>query len=182
MPRLFVAIDLPERIRDDISSIYEAIPGAKWTQDPQLHLTLRFIGEVSEDTAARVENALSTIELPSFPMELKGVGFFPPRKIPRVLWCGIAQNENLLRLQAKVERTLTGSGIEPQGRKYSPHITVAKLNRCPPDKLAQFMSTNALFHTEPFLVSEFHLYSSQLRREGALHTKEATYKLSPVQQ
>ncbi|MFP4680271.1 MAG: RNA 2',3'-cyclic phosphodiesterase [Chitinispirillaceae bacterium] len=180
MPRLFVAVDLPERIRDDISAIYQAIPRAKWTKDSQLHLTLRFIGEVSEDTAEKIECALNLIETPSFPIELKGVGFFPPRKIPRVLWCGIAPNEELLKLQAKVERTLTNIGITPEGRKYSPHITIAKLNRSPSEKLAQFISSNALFHTEPFLVSEFHLYSSHLRSEGALHIREATYKLGPI--
>jgi len=183
MPRLFIAVDLPERIRDDISSIYEAIPGAKWTEDAQLHLTLRFIGDVSSETAERVQSALKSIHAPSFTKNLKGVGFFPPRKTPRVLWCGIAPNEELMRLQNRIERTLVAAaGVNQEDRKFSPHITVARLNNSPAERLAAFLSANALFETEPFLISEFHLYSSHLRREGALHIKEATYKLDPLQQ
>lgn len=181
MPRLFVAIDLPERILDDISSIYEAIPGAKWTEHPQLHLTLSFIGEVSEDTAEIIERSLMSVKVHSFPIQLKNVGFFPPRKTPRILWCGVAANEELLRLQSKIERTLTNAAIAIEQRKYSPHITIARLNNSPPQKLAQFMATNALFQTEPFLASEFFLYSSHLRREGAHHIKEAVYELDPVE-
>ena len=178
MIRLFAAIDMPENIRGDISEIYEAIPGARWTPENQLHLTLRFIGDVNEDTAQIIDNSLKTVKFAPFTMQLQSVGFFPPRKEPRVLWCGIAKNENLMRLQKHVERAVTTARLPHADRKFSPHITVARLNGSPPQKLAGFMATNSLFKTEPFWVSKFILYSSVLKREGALHIKEAEYTLS----
>ncbi len=181
MPRLFTAIDLPERIRDDISAMYAAIPGAKWTEDAHLHLTLTFIGEVAEDKASAIQRALSTVKIHPFSLNLKGIGFFPPRKVPRVLWCGVSSSEELLRLQGKIQRTLELVDAPVEQRKYTPHITMARLNNAPAEKLGEFMSTNALFQTEPFSVTEFHLYSSTLRREGALHIKEASYKLEMIE-
>jgi len=178
MTRLFVAIDMPESICGDISEIYEAIPGARWTPENQLHLTLRFIGDVNNGTAQLIDNSLRLVKFAPFTMQLQSAGFFPPRREPRVLWCGIAANENLIRLQKHVERAVAAAGLPPAERKFSPHITVARLNGSPPQKLAAFLCTNSLFKTEPFLVSEFYLYSSVLKREGALHIKEAEYELS----
>ena len=177
MPRLFVAVDLPERIRDDVGSLYEAIPGARWTPDAQLHITLRFIGEVDGPAAARIDSALKTVAFAPFTLRLKSTGFFPPRGCPRILWCGIAQSEPLVALQKQTERALTAkAAIPPEARKFSPHITIARLNDSPDEKLAAFLSTNALFETEEFMVSEFSLYSSLLKRGGAVYTKESTYQ------
>ncbi|MDR2728376.1 MAG: RNA 2',3'-cyclic phosphodiesterase [Chitinispirillales bacterium] len=177
MVRLFAAINMPENICDDISDIYEAIQDARWTPENQLHLTLRFIGDVNEDTAQTIDNSLRTVKFAPFTMQLQSVGFFPPRKEPRILWCGIVKNENLIRLQKHVEHAVITAGLPHADRKFSPHITVARLCGSPPQKLAGFISANSLFKTEPFLVSEFCLYSSVLKREGAVHTKEAGYAL-----
>ncbi|MCL2689809.1 MAG: RNA 2',3'-cyclic phosphodiesterase [Chitinispirillia bacterium] len=176
MIRLFIAIDIPENICEDIGDIYEAIPGARWTPENQLHLTLRFIGDVSEDIAQTIDNSLKTVKFAPFTMQLQSVGFFPPRKEPRILWCGIAKNDILIRLQKHVERAVIAAGLPNADRKFHPHITVARLNGSPPQKLAGFMSANSLFKTKPFLVSKFILYSSVLKREGPLHIKEAEYK------
>jgi len=176
MPRLFVAVDLPERIRDDIGALCEAIPGARWTPDAQLHITLRFIGEVDNVAADRIDSALRTVAFTPFTLRLKSTGFFPPRGRPRILWCGVAGNEPLMELQKRTERALTAkAGLPPEGRKFSPHITIARLDDAPDAKLAAFLSANALFETEDFAVSEFSLYSSELKRGGAVYTKESTY-------
>ena len=177
MPRLFVAIDMPERIRDDITATYMALPGARWVPEEQIHLTLRFIGEVAGDVAERVKSALRSVAGPSFSLTLKGIGFFPPRKEPHVLWVGLSENEELLRLQSRIERTLTAAGIEQDSRKFHPHVTVARLHGTPHQKVAEYVTANSLFATEEFAVSSFFLYSSTLGKEGAIHTKEATYKL-----
>ena len=178
MPRLFAAVDLPERIRDDVGSLFEAIPGARWTPDAQLHVTLRFIGEVDGAAAQRIDSALRTVSFAPFTLRLKSTGFFPPRGRPRILWCGIAQSEPLLALQKQTERALTAkAGLPPEDRKFSPHITIARLDGSPDDKLASFLSANALFETEEFMVSEFSLYSSLLKRGGAAYTRESTYKM-----
>jgi 2'-5' RNA ligase len=177
MPRLFVAIDMPERIKDDITATYMALPAARWTPEEQLHLTLRFIGEVPGDAAERITAALQSVSGPSFSLTVKGVGFFPPRKQPNILWVGISENEELLRLQSRIERALTSAGIDPDDRKFHPHVTVARLNGTPHQKIAEYITQNSLFTTEQFAVSAFHLYSSTLGKTGAHHIKEATYRL-----
>jgi 2'-5' RNA ligase len=177
MPRLFVAIDIPDRIKDDITATYVALPGARWVDEAHLHCTLRFIGEVPGDVAGRVENALRSVTGPSFVLAMKAVGFFPPRREPRILWAGFAENGELLRLQSRIERSLTSAGIEPDGRNFHPHVTVARLNGTPPPKAARYVTHNSLFSTEQFSVSAFHLYESFLRKEGAHHEKVASYNL-----
>jgi 2'-5' RNA ligase len=178
MPRLFIAIDLPERIKDDITATYVALPGARWMDETQLHLTLRFIGEVPGDVAERIANGLRSVYGPPISLVVKSVGFFPPRREPRILWAGIAENAELLRLQGRIERSVVASGIDPGGRKFHPHVTVARLNGTHPRKLAQYITHNNLFATEQFSVSAFHLYESYLRKEGAHHIKTASYQLT----
>ncbi len=177
MPRLFVAIDLPERIRDDLSSLYCAIPGARWMEDDQIHLTLRFIGEVEPAIENKIISALGTISIPPFTINLKNVGVFPPRKEPRVLWIGIQENNTLLRLQNQIERSLVNIHLEPDTRKFHAHITIARLNNAHKDRLAEFISTNNLFCTEPFEVSEYILYRSYLGKDRSHYVKEATFRL-----
>jgi 2'-5' RNA ligase len=178
MPRLFVAADLPEGARDDICALYEAIPGAKWVSDDKLHITLRFIGDADGDAFQSIESALRSVAFVPFVLKLKSTGFFPPRGVPRVLWCGVSRSEELTRLQKQVERALTAkAGIPHEDRKFSPHITIARLNGSPDEKLARFLSVNAMFETEEFTVSSITLYSSVLKRDGAVYTKEAEYKM-----
>ncbi|MBN2038202.1 MAG: RNA 2',3'-cyclic phosphodiesterase [Chitinispirillaceae bacterium] len=180
MPRLFVAIDLPERIKDDITATYIALPGARWMDEPQLHLTLRFIGEIDGAAAEAVDSGLRAISGTAFTLAMKNVGFFPPRKAPRILWAGCAESDDLMRLQAKIERAVVSAGIERDGRKFHPHVTVARLSGTPPQKVADYVTANSLFLTEPFMVSSFHLYSSTLHKEGAHHVKEKSYPLNGV--
>ncbi|HEX3020016.1 MAG TPA: RNA 2',3'-cyclic phosphodiesterase [Chitinispirillaceae bacterium] len=177
MPRLFVAIDIPERIKDDISSTYMAIPGTRWVDDAQLHITLRFIGEVDNNITEKITHSLNATIIPPFNLILKGVGHFPPRKIPRILWVGISDNPELIRLQNKIENSIISTGIQPDTRKFHPHITIARLNAAPEEKIAMFLSANSLFKTEPFEVSQFHLYSSHLKKDGAYHEILQSYRL-----
>jgi 2'-5' RNA ligase len=178
MPRLFIAAGLPERIRDDVSDLFEAIPGARWTEDAKLHITLRFIGEVDDGVARRVDSVLRGVSFTPFTLTLKSTGFFPPRGRPKVLWCGISRSEELMRLQKQIERGLTSkAGLPPQDKKFYPHITIARLTGAQDEKLARFLSVNSLFETEEFMVSGFALYSSALNRGGAVYTKESEYKM-----
>jgi len=178
MQRLFIAAELPERIRDEISDLYEAIPGARWAEDAKLHITLRFIGEADTVTAARIDSLLRTITFTPFTLNLKSTGFFPPRGRPRVLWCGISGSEELLRLQKQIERGLTSkAGLPSEDKKFHPHVTIARLSDANDEKLADFLTKNALFETEEFMISGFTLYSSILRADGAVYTKESEYRM-----
>jgi 2'-5' RNA ligase len=178
MPRLFIAIDLPERIKDDITATYVSMPGARWMDEEHLHLTLRFIGDVPGDMADRVRNALRSISISPFSLKIKNAGYFPPRRDPRILWVGLSESEELMRLQPKVERAMMSLGLPPEECKFHPHITVARLNGTPVTSVADYIMQNSLFITEPFTVSAVHLYASTLHKDGSHYTIEETYSLN----
>ena len=180
MPRLFVAIDLPERIKDDITATYVALPGARWMDEEHLHLTLRFIGEVDGGVFQDIKEGLASVRAEGFFLQVKGLGFFPPRKTPKVLWAGIAPVEQVSALRNRIENVLVGLGLAPEGRKYSPHITLARLRDAPLVRLGRFLAGNNLFATPEFPVAEFHLYSSEVTSKGAFHTLEASYPLQGI--
>jgi 2'-5' RNA ligase len=178
MPRLFIAIDLPETIKENLRSMSFGIPGAKWISPEQLHLTVRFIGEVEGAMFLDIKKILEEISLASFSLQLKGVGYFPPRGAPRVLWIGLEKNEPLQLLRKKLDSTLLRARVKPEGRKFSPHITLARLKNSPVQKITNFLSGNGLFSQEPFQVEDFKLYSSVLSPKGAYHKIEGVYPLT----
>ncbi|MDD3619306.1 MAG: RNA 2',3'-cyclic phosphodiesterase [Desulfobulbaceae bacterium] len=177
MPRLFVAIDLPARIKEQLSALSCGLPGARWIAPEQMHLTVRFIGEVDSRIFQRVREALTEVRGEPFPLRLEGIGFFPPRGHPRVVWVGIRRSDELVRLRKRIESILVRSGLEPEGRKYSPHITLARLNNTPGSRIGAYLAHNGLFRTEEFTVREFNLYSSVLNNRGARHYIEQEYPL-----
>ncbi len=178
MHRLFVAVDLPEPVKNSIKSICGTIPDARWVDVSQLHLTLRFIGEVDDGTFDSIKSSLAEITETRFSLTIRGVGCFPPKHAPRVLWVGIEDNEALIRLAEKVEQVLVRKcGIEPERRKFSPHITIARFRETSLSKVADYLAKNSSFRTETFPVNTFFLYSSKLTPKGAEHRREAAYAL-----
>lgn len=177
MYRLFVAIDLPEHIKAELDMLEIGMPGANWVAEEQRHITLRFIGEVDGSTMREIKSALQDIEVEPFDLLLEGVGHFPPRGTPTVLWAGIEKHETLIRLRNKIENTIVQLGFEPEKRKFSPHITLARLRNAPIQAIGAFLTQHAQFKTEPFDVTEFQLFSSQLTPKGPIYTIEETYSL-----
>ena len=177
MPRLFIAIDLPEAVKKNLESMSFGIPGARWVSPDQIHLTVRFIGEVDGAMFLDIKNALAEVKITPFDLQLKGVGHFPPRGAPRVIWVGLEKSEQLQILRKKVDTALLKIGVEPERRKFSPHITLARLKNTPINKIANFLSGNGLFGQEPFQVEDFLLYSSTLTPKGAIHKVERVYSL-----
>jgi 2'-5' RNA ligase len=179
MYRLFVAVDLPETVKKSIKDICTGLPDARWVDIQQLHLTLRFIGEADERLFNAINTCLAEISETTFTLALQGVGCFPPKRPPRVLWIGIEKNETLIRLAEKTEIALVEkTGIEPEQRKFSPHITIARFRESSPAKVADYLARNSSFRTETFRVEAFHLYSSTLTPAGAQHRCEASYILT----
>jgi len=176
--RLFVAIDLPEAVKDHLGIICCGVPRARWVLPEQMHLTLRFIGEVDGGLFRDICEELAGIHGEIFSLQLEGVGFFPPRGKPRVIWVGLHKLDALLRLRYRIESRLIALGLEPEARKFSPHITLARLKNTHPAKVGRFLENYGLFCSTPFSVASFHLYSSQLGRKGAVHRIEATYPLA----
>ena len=180
--RLFIAIDFPESVTSRLEDIAFGLPGAVWVPAHQYHLTLRFLGETDVETFNHIEHALSEVRADSFHLDLKSVGHFPLRGDPEVLWVGVAPNEFLLRLNRKVESALGRAGLVPEGRKFHPHVTLAKLKNGAVRHAGDFEVQHSLFRIPEVAVEAFHLYSSRLASEGATHTVEATYPLNGMLQ
>lgn len=179
MIRLFVAIPLPDPVRTQLTMLQSGLQGARWIKPDNIHLTVRFIGKVPNDLASDIDMALSEITAPAFTLELDGIGSFARGKNPHALWAGVAKSEPLMHLQAKIESTLVRSGLEPEGRKFSPHITIARLKEMRPNRVEAWVADHGGFRTEPFQVDRFALFSSFLKSEGAVYIEEASYPLVP---
>ncbi len=184
--RLFVALPLPESVRQQLLMLASGVKGAKWQRDDQLHLTLKFLGEVDGATAEDVDQALGNIAMEPFSVSLAGVGLFGTIKSPRVLWAGVEPETQVSRLYDKVERAMVSLGLAPEARKFSPHVTLARFrsggrgNRNPHAQvggLPGFLESHHGFRTPSFEVPAFALYSSHLGSEGALYRIELEYPL-----
>ena len=176
MIRLFVALEIPRPIRERLVLLQGGVPGARWLTSEQLHQTLRLIGDVQESMAADIDDALSTIRAPAFMLELAGVGEFGG-KIPRAIWAGVRPSEGLMHLQRKIETAMQRLGLEAEERKYTPHVTLARLKNTLPAKVMEFLTHQALFASGPFRVDHFALFSSQLGSSGAAYHVEREYPL-----
>lgn len=178
MHRLFIAVDFPDEVNEALANMCFGIPGAKWVPKDQMHLTLRFIGDADNGLFSDIMEILENVNCSRFPLTLKGVGYFPPRRKPNVLWVGIEPLPQLSELRDSVEKLMEELGLPAEERKYHAHVTLARLRQeAPLDKITGFLSAYALFKTEAVPITEFHLYSSVLGPGGAVHTKEASFSL-----
>ena len=176
MPRIFVASDLPPELIDQVERLCVGLPDVEWINPSDLHITLRFIGEVDFPTFEEIGEALAGIVAPPFDLQLQGIGHFPPRGLPTTLWIGLSPSEGLQSLRRRIDRQLASIGLELSHRKYLPHLTIARIRGSLPEKrLESFLKRLSLFRSEPFSVSGFTLYSSHLRAASAPYTREATY-------
>lgn len=178
MIRLFVGIELPEETRERLAALCGGVPGARWVSEENLHLTLRFIGEVEVGQAEDIDAALLRLRAPRFEVTLDGVGFFGKPSAARILWAGVRKCEPLSRLQAKIETSIQTAGLPPEERKFSPHITLARLRGAPEFRLQRFVAENADFLAGPVSVERFVLYSSYRSSSGPIYTPEADYPLT----
>ena len=174
--RLFVALSLPDPVIESLLALQGGVPGARWQKREQLHLTLRFIGEVDGAKAAAIDDALALISAPAFALELKAVGSFGGR-IPRDLWAGVKPCESLGHLQRKIESSLQRIGLEPDGRKYTPHVTLARLKGAQNGRVADFLTDHALYASGAFAADGFILYSSKMTSDGSIYRAEKAYRL-----
>ena len=141
-----------------------------------MHLTLRFIGEVDQAVARDIDDMLADLRERAFTLSLKGVGEFG-RKEGRALWAGVSNSEALQHLAAKIESALQRMGLPAETRKYSPHVTLARLRDVPMSEIQTFLATHALFKSPPFEVTEFALFSSQQTGKGSRYRIESVYPL-----
>ena len=176
MPRLFAGIELPEEIRDQLSDVARPLPGAKWVDDDDLHLTLRFAGEIEGRIARDFTDLLGEIEADAFELRLEGLGTFGGNE-PRTIWAGIAPCPQLDALARACDRAARHAGIAPEPRPFKAHVTLARLRGTPPEIVARALQQIGAFRTEPFSVNAFVLFSSKPKVGGGPYVVEATYPL-----
>jgi 2'-5' RNA ligase len=153
------------------------IPGARWVDPGNFHLTLRFIGEVDEGVAADIDEALVRLRARRFTLQLAGTGVFGGGK-PRALWVGVERHPELVALRDRIEKALIRIGLEPDQRKFAPHVTLARLREPVLDKLGEFLAANAQFRAAPLPVEHFSLIASFPTKAGSIYEDQADYPLS----
>jgi 2'-5' RNA ligase len=174
--RLFVAIRPPEEVRDLLIDAMDDSPMLRWVGDDQLHLTLRFIGEVDRPVANDIAGNLERIRSPSFDLEVAGVGKFEQRN-GGALWAGVRPKEPVAALAAKVERAVQQAGLEAEHRVFMPHITLARWNRRNTEAVEAFLRRNADLKSAAFRADRFILLESKLSRHGAHYLEIADFHL-----
>jgi RNA 2',3'-cyclic 3'-phosphodiesterase len=176
MPRLFTGLEIPEETAFDLSFMQGGIPGARWTNPENFHLTLRFIGDIGDGLARDIARSLSEVAVQPFQLSLKGVGMFGGNQ-PHTLYLGVEDTGELKRLQAAHERLLRQLGLQPEGRKFTPHVTLARLKVPDLRALQRYVELHNLYRSAPFEVAEFVLFNSRPLRGGGPYGIQESYQL-----
>lgn len=176
MPRLFVGLELPEMVRMRLSLVRGPLPGAKWIDPEDMHLTLRFAGDVDNRQADELVGFLDGIELTPFEVMIREVGAFGGRD-PRVIYAGVEPSPELEQLQRAVERACRSAGMAPETRSFKPHVTLARLRGTRPDVVADFLGSRGSLAVGPITVDQFVLFSSKPRVGGGPYVVENVFPL-----
>lgn len=181
MPRLFTAIEISDPIRRHLSLLRGGLPGARWIDVENYHVTLRFIGDVDDAVADDVADILMRVHRPAMQIELDGLGTFGGNK-PHSLYARVRPDPALSALQAEHERLMQRIGLRPEQRNFTPHVTLARLRGVPARAAATYLGLRGGFFAPSFTVDRFVLYSSKAREGGGPYLVEEAYPLTPLSQ
>ena len=179
MPRLFTGVEIPSEVGQSLAMLRGGLPGARWITPDNYHLTLRFIGDVDDLIAHEVASMLGRVKRGAFDLHFEGLTSFGGRK-PRAVVAAVAPAQALLEVQSEHERLMQRIGLEPEGRKYTPHVTLARLRDSSTRDVAEFLAARGYFRTAAFPVSRFVLFSSRNSVGGGPYVVEASYPLTPA--
>jgi RNA 2',3'-cyclic 3'-phosphodiesterase len=174
--RLFVAIRPPSHVRDILADAMSESGDFRWQQDDQLHLTLRFIGEIERPTAEDLAGALGQIQFPALELMLAGAGRFEQRS-GGALWAGVEPKAELAALASKIERVCQSVGLDPERRAFRPHITLARWRGRRDREVREFLERTRGLSSPPFAVAAFSLFESRLSRHGAHYEEVERFSL-----
>jgi 2'-5' RNA ligase len=173
--RLFVAIDLPQSIRKLLVELDPNLRNVRWVQAGQMHLTLSFFGNVTEDVDLRLREKLNAIRFGAFFLPIAGIGTFPPKGPPKIIWIGVGGGHpHLFQIHKRVQEAALAAGLEPELRPWHPHITLARSRDVSSQSVRKFLQLNVDLDAGMTRVDAFHLYSSKLTPAGSIHTRELT--------
>ena len=176
--RLFTAIDIPDTLRSALTELQDddALP-SQWSDPDQFHITLRFIGEVSKAQAVQYEEALADVHAGPVHCDPYGLDVLPSRRSPRVLMLGLERTDSMMELYEAVSDALEVEGLDPEDRKYRPHVTIARLEDVKPNEVHEFLRAHEDITFPAYEAERFVLYESTLRPDGAIHEPQAFYPL-----
>jgi len=177
MRRIFTGLELPVGVAQSLSMLRGGLPGARWIDPENYHLTLRFIGDVDDIVAREVESLLGMVRRAPLELRFDALSSFGGRR-PRAVIATLAQTPALMELQAEHERLMQRVGLEPEGRKYTPHVTLARLRDTSSRQVADYLATRAFIAPLPFKASRFVLFSSRASVGGGPYVVEAAYPLA----
>lgn len=176
MPRLFTGLEVPPDVARDLDLMRGGIEGARWIERESYHITLRFIGDIEDGLANDFAQELARLAAEPFALQLAGIGLFGGAK-PHALFAGVAESPELRRLQATQERLCQVLGMAPEPRKFTPHVTLARLRNPDTEALHRFVASHNLYRSRVFDVGHFVLYSSRPSRGGGPYAVEESYQL-----
>jgi len=185
--RIFIALDIPGEIHRRMIEYTERVralaPEARWARPEGLHVTLKFIGETSDDRVAQIKNVLTGVKATPFEVKFGGVGFFPGAKSPRVFWIGVEGGEVLTRLATAIDQQISTLGFPREERAFSPHLTLARTGSAPGSQhqlkpLASLLQGEAPPQFGTMTAQEFFMYRSQPQRGGSKYTKLEKFVLT----
>lgn len=176
MPRLFTGIEIPSAVAESLSIMRGGLPGARWIDPQNYHITLRFIGDIDDALARDIAGLLSRVQRDPFELHLDGLSSFGGRK-PRAVVAPVKPVPRLMELQAEQERLLQRMGLDPEGRKYMPHVSLARLRDSSSRQVAEYLAARGHYRSMPFRVSRFVLFSSRASVGGGPYVVEADYPL-----
>ena len=174
MPRLFTGLEIPAEIGHTLSGLRGGLPGARWIDPENYHLTLRFIGDVS---ANEIASMLFRINRKPFEVKVQGLSSFGGKK-PRAVVASVEPSRPLIELQAELERLMQRLGLNPEGRKFTPHVTLARLHDASSQDVADYLSVRGYFPSKVFTADRFVLFSSRASTGGGPYVVEDSYALS----
>jgi len=178
MPRLFTGLEIPPLVAQTLSMMRGGLPGARWIDPENYHLTLRFIGDIDDALANEIAGLLGRVHRRPFELRLDGLLSFGGRK-PRAVVASVVPSRPLIELQAELERLMQRIGLDPEGRKFTPHVTLARLRDASNQDVADYLSVRGYFPTRVFTASRFVLFSSRASTGGGPYVVEDSYALSP---
>ena len=177
MPRLFVGLEIPAEIQQPLSFLRGGLPGARWIDPENYHITLRFIGDIDDRLAQDIALTLDAVRRRSFDVRFGTLMSFGGNK-PRAIVASVEPIQPLIELQSELERLMQRLGLEPEGRKFTPHVTLARLRNTSPRDVADYLSTRGPVFGSAFRVSRFVLFSARASVGGGPYVIEADYPLA----
>jgi 2'-5' RNA ligase len=177
MPRLFAGLEIPSEVSHTLSGLRGGLPGARWIDPENYHVTLRFIGDIDGITANEISSMLFRVNRKPFEVAVQGLSSFGGKK-PRAGVASIAPSRPLIELQAELERMMQRFGLDPEGRKFTPHVTLARLRDASNQDVADYLAVRGYFPTRVFTASRFVLFSSRASTGGGPYVVEDSYALS----